>query len=155
MPIFYFFVKNVVKISINKFKKYVLNYIFEFNADISLDGYLQENLRRNQLMIIPIAEYPFDGPHRTTNKIENKPGVFVVISEFVGKFYLIDVDYSDNVRDTILNHVRRRCWENYRKGKLRYALLYDQDFPGETKSEKVNKIRRRYRDIPCRSEIKI
>jgi len=47
LPIFYFFVKNVVKISINKFKKYVLNYIFEFNADISLDGYLQENLRRN------------------------------------------------------------------------------------------------------------
>ena len=49
-------------------------------------------------MIMPIADYPFEGPHRSVKKIENSLGVFAVICEFVGTYYLLDVDQSDDVK---------------------------------------------------------
>ena len=37
-------------------------------------------------MIMPIAQYPFDGPHRSLKDIEPEPGVFAVVCEFVNKY---------------------------------------------------------------------
>lgn len=100
-------------------------------------------------MIMPIANYPFDGPHRSVEKIENRPGVFAVICEFEDKYYLLDVDYSDDIKQAILNHGRRRCWEKYRKGHIRYAVLYERNLSFEDKEDVERKIRHTYRNIPC------
>lgn len=99
--------------------------------------------------IMPIAEYPFEGPYPTLRKIENDRGVFAVISEFVGKHYLLDVGCSEDVKKAIQEHDRRKCWERYRKGKLRYAVLYSKYFPKQTNEEIERKIRLKYKTIPC------
>lgn len=104
-----------------------------------------------RMTIIPIAQYPFEGPHRSVKKIENIPGLFAVICKFVDTFYLLDVDYSDDVKKAILDHERRACWEKYRRGNIRYAVLYEQNFPSEAEEEIEKKIRHRYKKIPCGS----
>ena len=100
-------------------------------------------------MIIPIADYPFEGPHRSVKKIENSPGVFAVICEFVGTYYLLDVDHSEDVKKAILNHERKKCWQKYRRGLIRYAVLYERNFPSEAEEEIEKRIRHTYKNIPC------
>jgi len=100
-------------------------------------------------MIIPIAQYPFKGPLKSIKKIGNSPGVFAIICEFVEKNYLLDVDHSEDVKKSILNHERKKCWEKYRKGLIRYAVLYEHNFSSESKEEIEKKIRYKYRTIPC------
>ena len=98
---------------------------------------------------MPIADYPFKGPHRSVKKIENSPGVFAVICEFVETYYLMDIDHSDDVKKAIQTHERRKCWENHHRGNIRYAVLHTSDLSVEEKGEIEEKIRKRYRNIPC------
>ncbi len=100
-------------------------------------------------MIIPIAQFPFKGPHRSLRKVEDLPGVFIIISEFAGTHYLLDVDYADEIKKAIKAHERRKCWQLYRKGLLRYAVLYESDFPSEPKEKIAKKVRKMYKTIPC------
>lgn len=99
--------------------------------------------------MMPIATYPFKGPYRSVEKIENSPGVFAVICEFEEAYYLLDVDHSDDVKKAILNHERRDCWEKHRRGLVRYTVLYTRKTSAERRGEIEEKIRRRYRNIPC------
>ena len=99
--------------------------------------------------MMPIDHYPFKGPYRSVDEIENSPGVFALICEFEGTYYLLDVDHSDDVKQAILVHERRKCWERYRKGLIRYAVLYTRKMSSEHRGEMEEKIRKRYRSIPC------
>ena len=99
--------------------------------------------------IFPIAQYPFKGPHLSVKKIEESPGVFAVICDFEGTYYLLDVDHSDNVKQAIQNHERRKCWKRYHKGLIRYVVLYTSKKPPEKREEIEEEIRKRYRSIPC------
>ena len=94
-----------------------------------------------------ITDFLFDGPHKTLKKIDNKPGVFVIISQLHEKFYLLDVDHSNNVKNAIKEHKRSKDWENYHKGLLRYAIHYKLKAEERKKIEK--KIRSKYKNIPC------
>jgi hypothetical protein len=97
---------------------------------------------------MPLADYPFSGPHKSLQKIEKRSGVFVVICEFVDKYYLLDVGHSDNVKQSILKHERKGCWEKYRKGRLRYAVFYTNKAAEEMRYIE-NIIRKKYGNIPC------
>jgi len=103
---------------------------------------------------MPIAQYPFEGPHPSVKKVEDSPGVFAVICEFEGVYYLLDVDHSDDVKKAILHHERRKCWEKHRRGLIRYAVLYLHKKPPEEIEGIEEKIRKWYRSIPC-PEIKL
>jgi hypothetical protein len=96
-----------------------------------------------------IANYSFKGPYSNLTKIDNKRGVFAIISEYVDKYYLLDIGCSDEVKKSINNHDRRKCWENYRKGKIRYAVLYTKDFPKQMDMKIEKEIRLKYKTIPC------
>jgi hypothetical protein len=98
---------------------------------------------------MPIAEYLFEGPYPTSTKIESEGGVFAIISKLVDKYYLLDVGYSEDLKKSIQEHNRKKCWEKYRKGKLRYAVLYEKDFSNQTNEEVERKIRLKYKTIPC------
>ena len=82
-------------------------------------------------------------------KIENSPGVFAVICEESGTYYLLDVDHSEDVKQAILDHERRECWERYHRGTLQYAVLYERNFPEGDGEDIEKEIRRKYRSIPC------
>ncbi len=100
-------------------------------------------------MMIPICQYPFKGPIKSLEKVNNEAGVYAIVCEFVDRHYLLDVDCSDDVKKSIKIHDRRKCWTHYKKGKIRYAVLYENDFPNEKKDEIVNSIRKKYKTIPC------
>ena len=100
-------------------------------------------------MIIPICQYPFKGPHKSLKTIDNEAGVFAIMCEFVDRHYLLDVDCSDDVKKAIKNHERKKCWTLYKKGKIRYAVLYEKDFPNENESKIIDSIRNKYKTIPC------
>ena len=102
---------------------------------------------------MPIAQFPFEGPFPTLTKIRNESGVYAVVCEFVDKFYLLDVDQSNDIKDEITHHERRKCWEKFKKGKIRYAVLYSNVFPNLNDSQIVNNIRSTYKGIPCGIEI--
>jgi len=67
----------------------------------------------------------------------------------VDKYYLLDVDHSDEVRKAIQNHERRNCWEEHRRGLIRFAVLYTADMTAEERGKLEEKIRREYKTIPC------
>lgn len=98
-------------------------------------------------MIMTICQYPFKC--RTFRELEDRPGAFAVMSEFYSKYYLLDVDCSDDVKKAVEEHERRKCWEKHRKGTIEYAVLYESDFPSKTKEEIMNEVRRKYSTIPC------
>lgn len=100
-------------------------------------------------MIIPIGDYNFEGPHPTLSKIENKQGLYAIISEYYDKHYLLDVGQSDDVKKAIRDHKRRRCWEKYRKGQIRYAYYYTPDAEPDKRTSMVRRIRKIYENIPC------
>jgi len=104
-------------------------------------------------MVMPIAQFPFAGPFPTLTKIKNETGVYAVLCEFVDKFYLLDVGLSDEVKNKIANHERIKCWERFKKGKIRYAVLYTDVFPNLSDSQIVKNIRSTYKNIPCGAEI--
>ncbi len=100
-------------------------------------------------MIIPIGDYNFDGPYPTLSKIENRSGLYAIISEYYDKHYLLDIGQSDDVKSAIKDHERRRCWEKYRKGRIRYAVYYTPEAGPDERSSIENRIRKIYETIPC------
>lgn len=104
-------------------------------------------------MMMVIGDYPFEGPHRSVKKIENRPGVFAVICEELGAYYLLDIDHSEDVRKSILNHERSKCWEKYRRGLIRYVVLYEKKPSSGSKEDIEKRIRKKYKNIPCGSKI--
>lgn len=104
-------------------------------------------------MVMPIAQFPFAGPFSTLKEIKNKSGVYVVSCEFMEMFYLLDVGLSNDVKNEITNHERRNCWERFKKGEIRYGVLYTGVFPNLSDSQIVNNIRRTYKGIPCGTKI--
>jgi hypothetical protein len=101
---------------------------------------------------MPIADYPFDGPHNSLDDIKNEEGIFAIISEYEGTFYLLDVDHAPDTRTAIESHERSKCWKAHKKGKIRYAALYSKDFPEAAEAEITKQIRDRYKNIPCGSK---
>ena len=117
--------------------------------DLAREAIKMGFLHGGNSIIITIAQYPFKGPHRSLKKIEGSQDVFTVICEFGGSLYLLDVDHSDDVKQAIQNHERRDCWEKYRRGLVRYAVIYSHNSPSPEVEEIEAKIRKRYRNIPC------
>lgn len=77
-------------------------------------------------MAIKIGEYTFDGPYTSIDRIENRPGIFVI---FCSKEYycFIDVGESAAVKSTITDHERKDCWENRCQCVPEIAVYYTPD----------------------------
>jgi hypothetical protein len=99
-----------------------------------------------------------DGPYPITqaDKLKNAPGVYTIwcrsssrgtlIDVGQCRGTLIDVGQSDNVRDRVMSHDRRECWNKNCKGSLEVAATYIKDEQQRLDLEK--KIRQR-RKPPC------
>ena len=90
----------------------------------------------------------WDGPYpiAQAGKLKNAPGVYVIRCRSSSGNTLIDVGQSDKVRDRVMNHDRRECWEKNCKGELEVAATYIPDEQQRLNIEK--QIRQRY-NPPC------
>ena len=69
--------------------------------------------------------YKFEGPYSPPDSLENKSGVYVILCYKGGKYYVIDVGESSEVRDRVSNHERADCWEeNCENGILMVAVSH-------------------------------
>ncbi len=101
-------------------------------------------------MIIHIAEYIFKGPYSSIEEVGDRPEIFSITCVDKGKYYLLDVGHSNNVREAILNHERRSEWQEYKRGEIMYAVMYAEDFSQEERQSVEEVIRDTYRNIPCK-----
>ena len=99
-------------------------------------------------------EFKFeDGPYPIdqANKLKNTPGVYTILCRSSSTssrdtLTLIDVGQSDNVRDRVMSHDRRECWNKNCKGSLEVAATYIKDEQHRLDREK--KIREQ-KQPPC------
>ena len=62
-------------------------------------------------MSVTIGKYTFDGPFRSTDELEDRPGIYAILCQGRGKSLLIDVGESAKVKMTVGNHGREDCWK--------------------------------------------
>jgi hypothetical protein len=86
-------------------------------------------------MSIIVGNYSFEGPYTSTEKLENKSGIYAIHCLIDGKYYLIDVGESSEVRNRIENHDRRECWIKNCKGTLTVSVYYT---PGLQQTGRMN-----------------
>jgi len=99
-------------------------------------------------------EFEFeDGPYPIdqANKLKNRPGVYVIwcrssSTSSRDTLALIDVGQSDNVRDRVMSHDRRGCWNKNCKGSLKVAATYIKDEQQRLDREKEI---RQHCKLPC------
>jgi hypothetical protein len=101
-------------------------------------------------MIIHIAEYIFEGPYSSIEEVGERPGIFSITCVDKGKYYLLDVGHSNNVRAAIISHERSYLWQEYKRGEIMYAVMYAEGFSQEERQSVEEVIRNTYRNIPCK-----
>lgn len=91
-----------------------------------------------------------DGPYPIdqANKLKNTPGVYTIWCRSSSRdtLTLIDVGQSDNVRDRVMSHDRRECWNKNCKGSLEVAATYIKD---EQQRLNLEKEIRQHCKLPC------
>lgn len=101
-------------------------------------------------MSIALAGYPFLGPYSSTAALENRSGVYAILTPTQnGRYKVLDVGESHAVRERVESHERTSCWQrNATRRGIRYAAYYTPHLqqPGRKKIEE--KIREKY-DPPC------
>ncbi len=99
-------------------------------------------------MSITIGKYQFEGSYTNTSELENRSGVYAILCVREGKYSMIDVGESSEVRDRVENHDREDCWYRNCSGALAFAVYYT---PNQQQSGRMvieQKIRRQYK-LPC------
>lgn len=71
-----------------------------------------------------IGNYNFEGPYTSTISLQNKAGVYAILSKGGDQYYLIDVGESRDVKNRVEKHDRSDCWKRNGNGQLSVAVLY-------------------------------
>jgi hypothetical protein len=94
-------------------------------------------------------KYTFDGPYSSTQSLEDRSGLYAIISARSTNNYLVDVGESSEVKSRVENHDRKNCWNrNLNGGSLKYAVLYTPNLRQEGRRVIEDDIRDNY-DLPC------
>ncbi|HDQ25585.1 MAG TPA: hypothetical protein ENN43_02430 [bacterium] len=106
-------------------------------------------------MAINLGKYAFGGPYDGAKYLVEKQGVFVVLCKDIrneAKFYILDVDESDNVRKAAMDHPRQVEWvkKAHGTGKLAVGVLYTELMKKEDRLKVVSYVRGLF-DTPCGS----
>lgn len=93
-------------------------------------------------MAITISNHTFEGPYTDTAYLKNQQGIYVILDKRSdGKWHVIDVGESEDVKDRVENHDRKDCWERNRQGELAVAVLYTPGWTAQQRRALESKIR--------------
>jgi DNA-binding transcriptional regulator PaaX len=83
-------------------------------------------------MAIEISGYSFEGPYTSMAYLKHLQGVYTILDKrWDGKWHVIDVGESEDVKDRVENHDRKPCWERNRQGELGVGVLYTPGWSAE------------------------
>jgi len=102
---------------------------------------------------IKFGKYAFQGPYDGARFLFQKKGVFVILCRDIreqGKFYIVDIDESDDVRTAAMNHPRQVEWVKncHGVGTLALGVMYTELMEKEERKKVVNYIRGLF-ETPC------
>jgi len=98
---------------------------------------------------IDIFQYSFEGPFTSTDRIEDRSGVYVILcNQNNGHYNVTDVGESATVKSRVENHDRRSCWGLHCNSKLVVAVLYTPNLHQTGRKQIEQEIRRKY-NPPC------
>lgn len=96
-------------------------------------------------MSIKIGGYDFEGPFTDTSKLRSEQGVYSILDHRPdGKYIVVDVGESEDVRSRIENHDRSDCWNRNRQGTLTVAVLYTPGRSGDRRRAIESALREQY-----------
>ena len=68
--------------------------------------------------------YQFEGAWTDPNKLESRSGVYVIWCKSGDDWTVLDVGEAHDVKNRVLNHDRKDCWERYCSGTIYYSATY-------------------------------
>ncbi len=99
-------------------------------------------------MSVTIGKYTFDGPYTSSDKLEDRSGVYAVIYQHNNEYYIVDVGESASVKSRVENHDRKDCWLRNCLGTLMYCVYYTPDLQQAGRMQVEQEIRNKY-DPKC------
>jgi len=102
-------------------------------------------------MGLNILSYHFDGPFDVDaiEIREKRCGVYLIVDQAPEGPYILDVGEVSEIEDRLVYHLRRNCWERYRRHQLVVYLAFTTGQSREESKEVVDSIKLTF-DPPCR-----
>jgi hypothetical protein len=85
-----------------------------------------DQLKRRQRMTISIGRYSFVGPFGSASQLEDKSGVYAILTldRARNRYIVLDIGESATVQSRVLTHERAPCWQRHNLGGLACAACY-------------------------------
>jgi predicted GIY-YIG superfamily endonuclease len=91
------------------------------------------------------GDVSFEGGYQDPNSFRAEPGIYMVYANKK----VMDIGESDNVRNRLLTHNRKDCWQRNSSGsKIHYAVNY---MPNSSQEQRIQ-LEQKLRDLeqlPC------
>lgn len=85
--------------------------------------------------------YTLEGAWTDPSNLENRSGIYVIWCKSGDSWSVIDVGESHEVKDRVLNHDRKDCWERQCKSIIYYSVIYTPNLQQAGRKEIEQKIR--------------
>ena len=99
-------------------------------------------------MSFNVGKYEFDGPLSSTNELQDRSGVYVIVCSNGGQYQPVDCGESATVKSRVENHGRADCWKRNCNGTLMVAVLYTPNIQSAGRVKIEQEIRRQH-TFPC------
>lgn len=99
-------------------------------------------------MSFNVGKYEFDGPFSSTNQLQDRSGIYVIVCSNGGQYQPVDCGESATVKSRVENHDRADCWKRNCNGTLMVAVLYTPNTQSAGRVAIEQEIRRQY-TFPC------
>jgi hypothetical protein len=99
-------------------------------------------------MSIKIGRYEFEGPYSSTDSLQDKSGIYVILCQKDSNYNTVDCGESVTVKTRIENHDRADCWRRNCSGTLCVAVLYTPNAQSAGRVAIEQELRSQYR-FPC------
>ena len=81
--------------------------------------------------------------------IPEEEGLYAVVCMDSRQYYLLDLGYSENIKETFQKSPKRSCWEENKIGTISYAFYIDVEFTSETYKTALADLKKMYKMSPC------
>lgn len=100
---------------------------------------------RGVAVAIPISGRDFEGPYASADGLRDNGGIYVIVDlRSDGKYYVVDVGESGQIRTRVQNHDRADCWSRHQQGSLSVAVLYTPGWTDDQRRALEGRIRDQY-----------
>lgn len=97
-------------------------------------------------MAIDIGRYKAAGPFTNLHELENRSGVYVILTHNGSgeSWHVVDIGEAHAVRNRVANHDRRPCWNLYDRGVLACAPIYTPNAQQQGRMAIEQELRRQF-----------